>query len=647
MWIVEVVPIRRGFPKETLTYFAGEKIQEGRVVSVPIRSKPVDAIVVDCKDAKEEKAHIKSGSFALKKILKVKEGAGVPDYIFETAKMGAQYYRSLRGTMLDLLIPDYSLYGIYTHEFNEIKNLDEEDTNAQSERLLFQSPLEERVGFYRTYVRESFAKRESLILVAPTIADCELFRESLSRGIADFVVVLHSELTKKKMADTLKRLSKESHSFLIICTPSYVSLARADVGTIIIEHESSTAYATPSFPSYDFRVLLELFCRNAGRKMIMADSLLRVETLGRYENHEFGIVAPITFRALAPIQLSVIAHGAPDEIAPRARMEQIPALSNEIRTFLGNAIGKKQKIFAFALRTGLATITKCRDCGNVLACEHCSAPLVLYASGERRVFICNKCKRHTPSEQKCTRCKSWNLSPIGTGTAFVEDEIKRLFPELPVFRIDREATPTKSEARKVAGQFMTSQTGVLVGTEMALYYLDEDVTDSIIVSFDTLFNIPSYRTNERIIELFLSIAERTKNKLFVQTKRIDEPILELIQSNNYSSWYRNELDEREEYLYPPYSTIIKVTWKGKEAEKSAVADYFKEVLSPFSPDIFDGQIITKGKKETAVHAVIRPRISEWSVSLVAEKKGLSEALREALAKLPEDAIVSVNPDNLL
>lgn len=647
MWVVEVIPIKKGFPKESLTYFASEKIPDGTVVSVPIRKKPVDAIVIECKDAKDEKALIKSGGFALKKILKVKDGAGVPNYIFETGIMASQYYRTTRGTMLDLIIPDYSLYGIYTHEFKEIKNLNENETGAQSERLLFQSPLDERLGFYRTYVRESFAKKESLIIVAPTIADCELFKEALSKGISDFVVTLNSELPKKKLADTLKKLNKEQHSFLIICTPSYVSLARSDVGTIIIEHESSTAYTTPSFPAFDWRVILELFCRNASRKMILADSLLRVETLGRYENQEFGTIAPITFRALAPIKLSLIKHGAPEELAPRARNEQIPAFSDELRKFLSEAVNKKQKIFAFSLRTGLATITKCRDCGNILACEHCGSSLILYSSGNKRVFICNKCKRHTPSEQKCTRCNSWNLSPIGTGTAFVEEEIRRLFPELPVFRIDREATPTKSEARKVASSFLSSQRGVLVGTEMALYYLEEDVTDSIIVSFDTLFNIPSYRTNERIIELFLSVAERTKDKLFVQTKHTDEPILELIKSNNYSSWYRSELDEREEYLYPPYSTIIKVTWRGKESEKNAVWDYLQELLQPFSPDIFENQTVTKGKKETAVHAVIRPAQSEWSISNLAENKGLSETLREALSKIPEGAVVSINPDNLI
>ncbi len=647
MWIVEVVPIRKGFPKETLTYFASDKIADGTVVSVPIRKKPVDAIVVDCRDARDEKALIKSGGFSLKKILKIKEGASVPNYIFETARMSAQYYRTPRSTMLDLIIPDYSLYGIYSHEFDTKIPDRNEETGAQSERLLFQAPLEERISFYRTYTRESFAKKESVILVAPTIADCELFRESLSRGISDFVVVLHSELPKKKLADTLKKLSKDKHAYLVISTPSYASLARSDVGTIIVEHESSTAYITPSFPSHDFRVLLEFFCRNAGRKMILADSLLRVETLGRGEAHEFGTLAPITFRALTPIQISIIEHGVPDEIAPRARSEQIPAFSEEIKSYLINAVSKKKKIFAFSLRTGLSTITKCRDCGNILSCEHCDSSLVLYSSGQKRVFICNKCKRHTPSDQKCTRCKSWNLSPIGTGTEFVEEEIKRLFPDIPVFRIDREATPTKAEARKVAGLFQASVGGILVGTEMALYYLPEDVTDSIIVSFDTLFNIPSYRGSERIIELFLSIAERTSDKMFVQTNHKDEPLLELIKSNNYSSWYRNEIIEREEYLYPPFSTIIKITWKGKESEKDAVKDFLNELFEKFSADIFENQIVTKGKKEFAVHALIRPKRDDWSATKLFEGKGLSENLREALSKIPDGSVVSINPDNLL
>ncbi len=189
--------------------------------------------------------------------------------------------------------------------------------------------------------------------------------------------------------------------------------------------------------------------------------------------------------------------------------------------------------------------------------------------------------------------------------------------------------------------------GVLVGTEMALFYLTETVTDSIIVSFDTLFNIPSYRTNERIIELFLAIAERTKNKLYVQTKNPHEPIIELIQSNNYSAWYRQELAERIEYNYPPSSTIIKITWRGKTSEKEAVKDYLQEILGSFSIDIFESSIVIKGKREIVVNALIRPRRDEWSLYALLEGKGLSETLRETLAKLPEGCTLSINPDNLL
>lgn len=648
MWIIEVVPIKRGLPKETLTYFSPEPVTDGSVVSVPIRSKAVDAISVACREARDEKAAIKSGSFSLKKIIKVKEGSPVPTYLFETAKLASQYYRSARGVILDLLIPDYSFYGLFDHEAKNKKEEEKSAPRPEPERLLFQSPLEDRVAFYRTFIRESFAKKESVTLVCPTIADCELFSEALSRGIADFVVITNSELSRKKLIDLLKKLSKDSHPFVIITTPSFASLMRADTGTIILEHESSSAYSTPSNPSFDFRVLMEIFARSAGKKFIMGDSLLRVETLGRHESKELGTVAPITFRALAPIEITVIPHGVPEQLPLRARSEQIPALSNEIREMIGEALKKKSHIFAFALRTGLATITRCRDCGTVLSCEHCTAPLVLYASGtEKRVFICNKCKRHRPSEQKCSKCNSWNLSATGLGTAFVEEEIKRLYPETPVFRIDREATPTRTEARKVAAQFAAATGGVLVGTEMALFYLSDAVTDSCVVSFDTLFNIPSYRTNERIIELFLAIAERTKNKLYVQTKNPEEPIIELIQSNNYSSWYRNELAERMDYNYPPASTILKITWRGKVTEKDAARDYMQEVLAPYAPDLFESIVVYKGKKEIAVNAVIRPKRDEWSLYALLQGKGLSENLRELLAKLPNECVLSVNPDNLL
>jgi primosomal protein N' len=642
MYVVEVVPIKRGLPKETLTYFSAEPVADGSVVSVPLRKKAIDAIAVACRDVRAEKSAIKNGSFSLKKILKVKTGSPVPSYIFDAARLASQYYRSTRGTILNMLIPDYSFYGLFSHE-----PLEKTGEEVVPERLLFQNPLEERISFYRTYIRESFAKKESVTFVCPTLSDCELFAEALSRGIADFVVTVTGELSSKKLVALLKKLATNKHSFVIVTTPSFATLMRPDTGTIIVEHESSSAYATPTNPSFDFRVLMEILARCAGKKLILGDSLIRVETLGRHENKEFGAVAPVTFRALVPIEVTVVPHGIPAELPVRFRSDQIPALSESMRGLIERAPEKRSHIFAFALRTGLATVTRCRECGTVVLCEHCEAPLVLYAAGAgKRVFICNKCKRHKPSEMKCGTCNSWNLSAFGTGTEFVEDEIRRLHPDVPVFRIDREATPSRAEARKVAAQFAASPAGVLVGTEMAMFYLSDAVTDSIVVSFDTLFNIPSYRTNERIIELFLAIAERTRGRLYVQTKNPDEPIIELIKSNNYATWYRNELAERLEYNYPPASTILKITWRGKESEKDAARDYMEELLAPYAPDIFDSLIVVKGKKETVVNAVIRPKAEDWSVKALFEK-GLSETLRELLSRLPDGATLSVNPDNLL
>ena len=651
MWIVEVIPIKKGLPQETLTYFSAEPVTDGMLVSVPIRSKLIDAVVIGVRDAREEKSAIKSGSFSLKKVAKIKKDITIPYYVFETATLASRYYRRTRGEILNLIIPDYSLHGTFAKKMpfkNSAVESNETGEKIQSERLIFQSPLEDRMSFYKTCIRESFARKESVTFICPTISDCELFTETLSKGISDFVVTLHSEISKKKCSEIVAKLANEKHPFVVIATPSFASLMRDDMQTMILEHENSNAYNTPTTPSFDFRVIVEILARTAGKKLIIGDSLLRVETLGRYESKELGSIGSVTFRALTPIEISVIPHGVPEELPKGSRNEQIPALSEEAQKIITRGVEKKSHIFAFALRTGLATITRCRDCGFVFACEYCSSPLVLYQNGsDRRIYICNKCKRHKPSESRCMRCNSWNLSAHGLGTEFVEQEIKRLFPDIPVFRIDRDTTPSRALARKVAAQFSASESGILVGTEMALFYLGDSVSDSIIVSFDTLFNIPSYRTNERIVGLMLSIAERTKGKLYIQTKNPHEPIIDLMRSNNYASWYRAELAERLEYNYPPASTILKITWAGKDSEKEAVRDYLKELLLPYLPDIFDTEIIRNGKKVSAINTIIRPKRDDWSLYALLDGKGLSEILRETLSKLPEGTILNVNPDNLL
>lgn len=636
MWIVEVIPIKRGLKKDTLSYFSSEEVREGALVQVPLRSKTIDAIVIYCRDARDEKQAIKSGTIKLRKITKVKKESAAPSYVFKTAHIAATYYRRPRGEMLDYIVPDFS-YFLDTEEKST-----EED--VQPERLLLQAPLEERISYYRTFTREAFAKKESITLIVPTISGCNYFKEAVGRGISDFVVTLHSDLTKKKKNEEIAKLRSEDHPLITICTPSYASLLRTDTGTIIVENENSHAYTTPTTPSYDFRVLIEILARTAGKKLILSDSLLRIETLGRREKKEFGTIAPITFRSLTPLDIKLIPHGIPDEVPRRLRNEQLPALAEGLQP----VFEKHDHIFCFAMRTGLSTFTRCRDCGSVLSCKHCDATLVLYNGGENnRVFICTKCKRHTPSEQKCGRCGSWNLAALGTGSAFVEEELKRLYPDTPIFRLDREVIKTKTEAKKVIKQYFTAPKAILVGTEMALYYLTDTVDTSIIVSFDTLFNIPSYKTHERITQLILSIGEKTKKKLYIQTKHTQEPIIETIEANNYATWYRKELEERKEFMYPPFATVVKISWRGKESEKTAAYDYLGELFHTFKPDIFEAITTIRGKKVATVNVIIRLPKADWSYTELLDGKELSPLLRKALAQIPPETIVSINPENLL
>jgi primosomal protein N' len=340
MWIVEVIPIKKGLPQETLTYFSVESVTDGAIVSIPIRSRLVDAVVIGSKDAREEKSAIKSGSFSLKKISKIKTETSIPYYIFETATLVSRYYRRTRGEILNLVVPDYSLNGAFAKKTQFVKA---EIEKIQPERLIFQAPLEDRLSFYKTCIRESFARKESVTIICPTISDCELFSESLSRGITDFVVTLHSEIPKKKCSEIINKITSEKHPFVLIVTPSFASLMRDDMKTMIIEHENSSAYSTPTMPSFDFRVIIEILAKTSGRKLIMGDSLLRVETLGRYETKELGSVAPVTFRALAPIEISVIPHGVPDTLPLRLRSEQIPALSETAQKVIEKGIAKKSQ----------------------------------------------------------------------------------------------------------------------------------------------------------------------------------------------------------------------------------------------------------------------------------------------------------------
>ncbi len=640
MQVASVIPLKKTSVFETLTYFSTEPLEAGTLVSVKLRGKSIKALVTDVEEIANVKSAVKNADFVLRPI----ESTLGPLFIRETYRTLIDTIATTSLSKKSFVYPTLIPASFFT--MNDIiatrtKAPTKIKTEMASEKLIFQAALHERLSRYRTYIREAFARKESVICLLPTLHDVELWHTELSRGIEEFAFFMHSGLTDKTIETRAKKILEEPHPIVIISTVPFLSLPRHDIGTIILEHESSSAFRTIPEPHLDLAHAAELYASLSGIRFIRGDTLLTLETLMRRDKGEYTDIAPPSFRFEGTADIHVVVRTEAEKIGSWSPFDAA------VKQSIEETVNRGGRVFLFALRNGLATETKCRDCAQSVSCEYCNAPLVLYRDleTEKRVFICNRCKRHRPSETVCIRCGSWNLGLYGIGVDTVVEAVKKEFPSAPLFRIDRESVKDEKSGQKIGKEFGKSKGAILVGTEMALSFLEEPVHESVIVSIDSLFGIPSFRIEERVAHIVLDVLEATERHLIIQTRIEHGGVLTRLTERNLLLWYKEQKEERELLGFPPYVTILKYRIAGPEAYLREIKKVLDEELAEFSPDSFRTPS-KKVKGEECLNIIVRVGDSKNPE----DKEPRKEKEARVRAILKEHApmgVLFVNPDNLL
>ncbi len=653
MYIVTVIPIQKGFQRENLTYFSPTEIPLGSIVSIPLRSKTADAIVIDVESARDLKYDLKKADFQLKKIVSVKGSSPFSNSFFIACEKMKDYTVSNTGVIIKTLLPAVFLENV--KDLKKIKkNEDEvkerESENVKQDKLIFQALTPDRMSWYRTLIREAFAKKQSVFICVPTRFDIEQLKIELTKGISQYVFSFHADLGKKNLINTYNSCINEPHPILIIGTGMFLSIPRHDIKTIIVEHENSDAYKQFNRPFIDIRTFAEILSSVDKIKLIFGDTLLRPDTLHRHDIGELGEVASPLFRLpQAERQMVIDMKEQVDEKGAKT----FAVLSDTTQKMIAYAIEHNESVLLFTIRKGLAGVTVCHDCGSTLLCPTCATPVVLYGSKQRsatkivnsRIFMCNKCGYKDTTEVRCGICQSWNLTPLGIGTDRVYEEVRRLFPNSKIIQMDKETVPTDKEARIAMVEFYKNPGSILIGTEMVFSYINTEVTHSAIISLDGLLSIPSFNITQKILHIMEKLHEITKRNLIIQTRIPENPILEHILNGNVLPLYREDLKERKQFGYPPFKRLIKITFTGSAPDTEKARSFIDRYLGGYEPQIFSA-FVGKVKGQYVTNTVIKIDPSLWPLP-IDDKKTISTHLSENLYRLSPAFAINVDPEDLL
>jgi primosomal protein N' len=653
MYIITVIPIQKGFQNENLTYFSHSNIELGSIVTVPIRKKTADAIVINIENAIDLKSELKEKDYQLKKIIKIRGDSPFTKTFFTACERMREYTVSNTGSIIKSLLPNIFLENIQSLkkqiENSEIENQLNNFEKVVQEKLIFQALTEDRLAFYRTLIRESFAKKESVFICVPTRYDIEIFREALTKGIEQYVYSFHNEMGKKILISKYNEAILDPHPIIIIGTGMFLSIPRYDIKTIILEHESSDSYKQYGRPYIDIRNFVEVLSSVLKIKLILGDTILRPETLYRNEQGELDEISSPLFR-LPQAEREIIVDMR-EEIDQKG-LKKFTILSDSTKQMIEYALEHNESVLLFSIRKGLAPLTICHDCGHTLLCPSCTTPVVLYGSKQNninkktasRIFMCNKCGRKETTETRCSKCQSWNLVPLGIGTDRVNEEIRNLYPSANIIQIDKETT-TDKEARIAIEKFNKTPGTILICTEMAFSYLRTQVIHSAVISLDGLLSIPSFNITQKVIHTIEKLQYITKRNLLIQTRIKENPILEHALSGNVLPLFREDLLERKAFGYPPFKRLIKIRFTGTPSETEKARSFINKELEDYDPQIFSA-FIAKVRGQYVTNTVIKVNINDWPLPTNTNKT-VNPNLLEILSRLPPSFSINVDPEDLL
>lgn len=629
MQIINVIPISKGINKETLSYFSAKPFQKGVVVFVPLRKKEVPAIVLSSEDMSNSKIKIRKSDFALKKIENKKTHfLFLPEFI-SAVSSSAEFFATSSGAILYRFVPKAILDDIKKTKAREIK---ENKKSISSRSFILQAESKDRFINYKSLIREEFARNSSIFIVLPTVRDCERAEEFLKKGIEQYTFVLHSSLTKKEILLRWKNILKSKHPTLIVATGSFLSLPRADIGTIIIEHESSQTYKQFTRPFADIRILAEFYAKYKKIRLIFGDLPLTIETMWRYNNNELDEFTPPKLRAVGAIKQTIV--DMKDKKHQKAGKFEI--ISDELKNLISETIEKNKNMFVFTARRGLSSSTSCRDCGNPVLCNECKAPVVLHSTTKGNYFICHACGTERSADERCKTCASWKLETLGIGIQLIEKKLKEYFPTKKFFIIDKDHTSTDKKALSVSEKFYSTDGGILIGTKMALPYLKKPVHYSAIATIDSLFSLPEWRVSEKIFSILLKIKEKTEEEMLIQTRKPEQKVFDFVERGNLADFYKDEIKKRKQFGYPPFSIFIKITAIGAPTSVMKEMEYIKKLLEKHNIQIYPSSIkIARGKY--AMHGLLKIERNKWP----------DREIVEILRSLPPYFSVDVDPESIL
>lgn len=423
-----------------------------------------------------------------------------------------------------------------------------------------------KTEIYIHLIAEAISRGKQVLYLLPEIVLTTQLTDRLRSVFGEHLGVYHSKFSDSQRAEIWQRQLSQQPYDIIVGVRSSIFLPYKRLGLVIVdeEHEVNFKQQDPA-PRYNARNVAILMAARAGAQTLLGTATPAFESYYNARLGKYGLVQ--LKERFGHVQLPDIEVVDIHELR-RKRLMQGP-FSPQLMEAIQTALTNHEQVILFQNRRGYAPQMQCHICGWVPRCPHCDVPLTLHKRTGR--MTCHYCGYTCEIPQQCPACENPDLRGKGFGTERIEDDLASLFPEARIARMDLDTTRSRADYEQVIDDFASHRTDILVGTQMVTKGLDfEHVSVVGILSADTQLNQPDFRAYEHTFQMLAQVAGRAgrrqqQGRVLLQTMNASVPLILQVVKNDYEAMYQEQMIERRNFSYPPFTRMIMVYFKHRNS----------------------------------------------------------------------------------
>ena len=425
-----------------------------------------------------------------------------------------------------------------------------------------------KTEIYAKLIKETLAQGKQVLYLVPEIALTTQLISRLKLYFGEDISVFHSKYSLNERVEVWKNLlHKKKKTQIILGARSSVFLPYHNLGLILVDEEHEQSYKqnepAPRFHARDSAIVLAKLHQ---AKVLLGSATPSIESTYNAKQNKYALVK--LDRRFGNVQMPKIELIDIKEKYRKKRMKG--HFSDRLLTLIQEALDNKEQVILFQNRRGFAPVVSCNTCGVSPECPNCDVSLTYHKF--RSELRCHYCGYARSMPKVCGACGGTSLSTKGYGTEQIELEIQELFPDVKVGRMDLDTTRGKYGYHKIISAFQSQEIDILVGTQMLSKGLDfANVALVGILNADNMLNFPDFRAHERSFQLMVQVSGRAgrvkQGKVAIQTYNPHHQILQQVSTNNYDEMFKEQLEERYQFKYPPLLRTVKITLKHKDYNK--------------------------------------------------------------------------------